>query len=398
MSSYEPLAIAPPGALPRLALVVGTRPEAIKVAPVALAARASGRIEPTVIVTGQHADLAHQALERFGVAVDRRLEPLPDGPRGQDRLLAHLLPGLTDALVASAPSAVLVQGDTASAFAGALAGHLLRLPVAHLEAGLRSFDKANPFPEETYRRAIAPIADLHLAPTEGAAANLAAEGIDRGVHCIGNTVIDAVQAIASGTRLAAPAGAHRRVLVTVHRRENWGAPLRGILAAVKEVVRRVPDIEVVLPVHPNPAVRLPIVEALGGIPRIVLLDPLDHAPFVQALAGSTLVLSDSGGVQEEAPALGVPVLVLRETTERPEAVAAGCARLVGTDPERIVATAVDLLTDEAKRRSMAQVANPFGDGAAAPRAIEAILSHLGLGSAPAPWVAPPVARPMAAAG
>lgn len=380
-----------------LALVVGTRPEAIKVAPVALAASAHGALVPHVIATGQHEALATDALAAFGVVADHRIA-IGSRPGGaQADLFGSLLPALDAEIARVAPAAVVVQGDTASALAGALVATWRQVPLIHLEAGLRSFDKANPFPEETYRRAIAAMADLHLPPTPAAAANLLAESIPASsILCTGNTVIDAALAMAATARDRGgprPPGSQGRrlLLVTVHRRENWGRPLTSILAAITDIVARVPDVEVVLPVHPNPIVREPVLAALGHLDRVRVVEPLDYPAFIDHLAAATLVLSDSGGVQEEAPAFGVPVLVLRETTERPEAIAAGSAALVGTARLAVASRAIELLTHEPERRAMARVSNPFGDGASARRVVDAAWWLVGGGPPPDPWTPDQVA-------
>jgi UDP-N-acetylglucosamine 2-epimerase (non-hydrolysing) len=380
-----------------LAIVVGTRPEAIKLAPVVLAARAGSVVRPIVIATGQHRDLVDPALATFGVAVDHRID-LDDRPRGgQADLFSAVLPRLESLIGELGPHAVLVQGDTASAVCGALAGFWQRVPVVHLEAGLRSFDLGNPFPEEAYRKLIGQVTALHLAPTPRAQAHLLAEGIAaEHVRCIGNTVVDAAQVVAASSegdpRVRAIAERGRRlVLVTVHRRENWGAPLAGILDAIGTIVDAIDDIEVVLPVHPNPLVKGPVLDALGATPRVHVVDPLDYPSLIGALRQATLVLTDSGGIQEEAPAFATPALVLRRTTERPEAVEAGCAALVGTDADEVSARAIALLRDEAARGEMAHADNPFGDGRAAARAIECVAALVGRGQPPAAWA--PTGRP-----
>lgn len=366
-----------------LALVVGTRPEAIKVAPVALAARRS-RLRPVIITTGQHPDAVDDALAEFGLAAD--VEGRLDPERGADQadLVAGMLPMLQRSLSRVAADATLVQGDTASALAGALAGTWHRAPVVHLEAGLRSFDRRNPFPEETYRCAIGALADLHLAPTQAAVDNLVAEGVSRSqVVRIGNTVVDAGRLAARD--LSAAKASPRRVLVTIHRRENWGDPLQQVLDAIHLILAAVPDIEVVIPVHPNPAVGRAIRQSLGDVERVTITEPLGHRAFLGLLASSTLTLTDSGGVQEEAPTFGVPALVLRATTERPEAVEAGTAELVGTDRRAVAARAIELLTDEAARIRMTTSDSPFGDGLSGPRAVASVEWQLGLGPRPAEW-------------
>lgn len=380
----------------RLVVVVGTRPEAIKIAPVVVAARCHHGVEPVVVATGQHHELVDRALEPFGIRVDRRLDLGERRSTSQAELVALLLPRLEAVLADLQPDAVLVQGDTASAMAGALVAVWQRIPVVHLEAGLRSFDVANPFPEETYRRLIADLADLHLSPTPRATANLLAEGVPaHDIVQVGNTVVDAALHAADLGRGSAPGiGPDRRlVLVTVHRRENWGEPLADVLAAVRQLIDRFADIEVVVPAHPNPLVRGPVEAAAVGCPRLHVVEPMDHPDLIADIRAATLVLTDSGGIQEEAPAFGTPVLVLRTTTERPEAVEAGCAELVGTEVAAIVARAGALLGDEDQRQLMATVVNPFGDGRSGRRTVEAVAWRLGLGDRPADWGAPQGDRP-----
>jgi UDP-N-acetylglucosamine 2-epimerase (non-hydrolysing) len=372
-------------------LVGGTRPEALKLAPLAQVLHRQPTVRPVIVATGQHPSMFHQGLAAFGLEPDRdiRLRRETGTPA---ELTAQLTPELDGALAADTPAAVVVQGDTSTALVGALAAFWRRIPVTHLEAGLRSHDLAAPFPEEANRKLISQVAALHLAPTTAAAMNLAAEGIpEAGVEVVGNTVVDAVLTVADrSTRFTHPglgaaerglADGQRLVLVTVHRRESWGEPLRAVLAAVRDLLAAHPDITAVLPVHPNPVVRADVMSVLGDHPRVVIIDPLDYPDLVWVLARSTLVLSDSGGIQEEAPSFGVPVLVLREVTERTEAVDAGCALLLGTDRERIVSTAGRLLDDDAARVRMTSRGNPFGDGHAADRAAQAIAGLIGLGGA-----------------
>lgn len=373
-------------------LVGGTRPEALKLAPLAEALRRQRALRPVVVATGQHPSMFHQGLAAFGLQPDHdiRLRRETGSPA---ELTARLTPELDGALAADAPDAVVVQGDTTSALVGALTAFWRQIPVTHLEAGLRSHDLTAPFPEEANRKLISQVTALHLAPTRAAALNLAAEGVpESAVEVVGNTVVDAVLAVAERcTRFTHPALAaaergladgQRLVLVTVHRRESWGAPLRSVLAAVRDLLAVHPDVTAVVPVHPNPAVRADVVSVLGEHPRVVVTDPLDYPDLVWVLARSTLVLSDSGGIQEEAPSFGVPVLVLREVTERTEAVDAGCALLLGTDRERIAGTAGWLLDDDAARVRMTSRGNPFGDGHAADRAATAIARLIGLAGAP----------------
>lgn len=384
--------------LPRVHLVVGTRPEAVKMAPLALALRRAGVVEPVVVATGQHPEMVAQSLDAFGLTPDVVIE-LDRTTGEQPELVAQLVPAL-DAVVAGS-AAVVVQGDTTSALVGGLVAMWQRIPVVHLEAGLRSGDLAAPFPEEANRRLLSVFADLHLAPTERAADALRSEGVpDERLLLVGNTVVDAV--IATAAAVTAPdapepadprlAEVHRRVaegsarlmLVTAHRRESWGAPLARVLTAVEQVVEAHPDLLCVVPAHPNPAVRAQVDAALQAHPRILVTGPLPYPELCRLLARSAVVLSDSGGIQEEAPSLDVPVLILREVTERMEAVEAGWAQLVGTDVAQIVASAKDVLGGG---RVLPSTGNPFGDGLAAQRSAAAIAWLLGHGDRPAPFVA-----------
>ncbi len=354
--------------------VIGTRPEAIKLSPVVLAARAAGH-PCRVCTTGQHADLVRPVLEHFGVAVDRELAlARPELSAFTGAALEAL-----GALIAElTPAVVVVQGDTSSALAGGLAGHYARVPVVHVEAGLRSGDPSAPFPEETHRVLLSHLSALHCAPTAQAARALASEGRSRVVQ-VGNPVIDAVRlslpALDRKTaELAArfPFAARRLLLATVHRRESFGAPLERICRALARIVERFDDVELALPVHPHPEVAGTVRRLLGGRARAHLLEPLSYLELLWLLRAAHLVLTDSGGLQEEAPALGRPLLVLRDVTERPEGVAAGAARLVGTREEPIVEAASALLSDPAAWAAMAEVRPLYGDGHAA----EAIVGHV----------------------
>ncbi|WP_337820693.1 non-hydrolyzing UDP-N-acetylglucosamine 2-epimerase [Amycolatopsis sp. A1MSW2902] len=386
------------GDAPVVWLIAGTRPEAIKMAPVVQELRRSGRLDPVLVATGQHPELVDQVLAAFSLTPDLRLT-LNRVDGGQPELFSQLVTGL-DALAAQRPpAAVLVQGDTTSTVAGAMVAFWRKIPVVHLEAGLRSFDLQSPFPEELNRRLVTQTASLHLAPTPAAAQNLRAESIDDSVLLVtGNTVVDAISRVTDrGVSFAdsavgdvvesATRGECRLVLVTAHRRESWGEPLTRILSAVDTLLARHPDVRVLLPMHPNPAVQEAVREALAGHPRVVLTPALPYEQTAAAIAASSLVLSDSGGIQEEAPTFKVPVLVLRDTTERMEAVNAGCAKLVGTDADLIVDTASKLLTDPAQRAAMSTRANPFGDGRAAERTEQAVAWLLGLtDEVPEPFV------------
>ncbi|MGY0232287.1 non-hydrolyzing UDP-N-acetylglucosamine 2-epimerase [Longispora urticae] len=363
-------------------LIVGTRPEAIKIAPLVLAARAAGRVTPVIVATGQHPTMVAEALAAFGLDVDVALT-LDRRTGTQPELVTQILTGLDAHLAATNPAAVVVHGDTTSTLAGALAAFWRRIPVVHLEAGLRSGDLASPFPEEANRRLVGQISQLNLAPTTRAEENLRREGVPGDIALTGNTVVDAALAVAARNHPVGDpriedilAGGHRIILVTAHRRESWGEPLDHILGAVATLHDRYPDLRIVLPSHPNPDVRRQVDNALTHLPRVLVTDPLPYQDLTRLLAASHLVLSDSGGIQEEAPTFGVPVLVLREVTERMEAVEAGCARLVGTDPAAILAAADQLLTDPEQHRRMSTVVNPFGDGTAGAQAEEAIVRML----------------------
>lgn len=364
----------------RILVVFGTRPEAIKLFPVVAALRRDGQFATRVCVTGQHRDMLDQVLAMSGIVPDHDLDLMrPD--QTLDDLTAALLTGIGAVLDSERPDWVVVQGDTASAMAAGLAAYYRRIRVAHVEAGLRSGDIHQPWPEEVNRRILATFAALHFAPTEAAAAALRAEGVPAGaIHVTGNTVIDALHWVVARTAqqpgLAHALTPHERrfagrriIAVTCHRRENFGGGIERIAAAIRALAER-EDVAAIYPVHPNPNVRETVHRVLAGLANVVLLEPLDYPHFARLLALADLVLTDSGGVQEEATALGKPVLVMRETTERGEAVAAGTARLVGTNPQRIVNEAHRLLDDRAAYERMARVHHPFGDGHAAARIAE----------------------------
>ncbi len=363
-------------------VVLGTRPEALKLVPVIEALRSLGT-HPLVCVTGQHRELLDQVLGPAGVRADVDLGlMLPE--QGLNDLVARMLLALSDVFATKTPHRVVVQGDTSTAMAGALAAHHLKIPVSHVEAGLRSGDNGQPWPEEFNRRAIGAIADQHFAPTVRAAQALLAEGVAPDtVHVTGNTVVDALLAmrlrIAADPLICGPvipvlsaAQGRRLILVTCHRRESHGAGLVEIAAGIRALSAR-KDLFFAVALHPNPEVSEPLTTALQGIGNIALLPALDHACFVRLLSAAHIVLTDSGGVQEEAPALGKPVLILRETTERPEGVEAGTARLVGARAQRIVAETCHLLDSPKAYALMARAHSPFGDGMAAER-IAAILT------------------------
>lgn len=365
-----------------VAVLAGTRPEMIKLAPVVKALRREA-VETMLVATAQHREMLDQVLDVFGLTPDLDLDIMrPDQTLFE--LSARLLPALEQTYARLEPALVVLQGDTTTAFLSALAAYYLRIPVAHVEAGLRTGDKHNPFPEEINRRLISVVADLNFAPTEAAKRNLLDEGIDAAsIHVTGNTVVDALLDVAGRPHdfedetLRGLDWAGRRVLlVTAHRRESFGEPLRRVFQALRSLAERRADVEIVYPVHPNPNVRGTAHELLDGVERVHLIEPLCYPDFVHAMKRAALVLSDSGGVQEEAPSLETPVLVLRERTERPEALEAGATRLVGTDPERIVSAVDELLTDHAAYDAMACAPNPYGDGRAGERIARAVRSFL----------------------
>jgi UDP-N-acetylglucosamine 2-epimerase (non-hydrolysing) len=366
--------------------IFGTRPEAIKLAPVIQELRRRPQaFTCRVCVTAQHREMLDQVLRLFAIDPDYDLDLMRED-QSPIQVAAAALTGIEPILRQEHPDWVLIQGDTTTAAAAALAGAFAGSRVAHVEAGLRSFDRRQPFPEEINRRIAGVVADLHFAPTETARANLLREGVASAtIHVTGNTVIDALQWTAAqpcdlsqilrNGRAEVPSRT-RLLLVTAHRRENLGEGMASICSAIRTLAtRHAQDLHILFPVHRNPHVQQPVRQWLAGIPNISLLDPLDYLPLVHVMKRSYLILTDSGGIQEEAPTLGVPVLVMREVTERPEAVAAGTARLVGTGTEQIVAEAETLLADETAHRAMARAGNPYGDGRAARRIADILESH-----------------------
>ena len=363
---------------PLIMTVYGTRPEAIKVAPVIKALETSEEFKSVTVVTGQHREMLDQVNEIFGIAPDYDLDIMSHG-QTLAQIFARVMEQLDPILADLKPDAVVVQGDTSTSTAAALAAFYRQIPVVHLEAGLRSGDIMSPFPEEANRKITSQIASLHLAPTLRSLANLVAGGVQlEDIAVTGNTVIDALyMAVERRTAFTdqaverVAASGRRIVLVTTHRRENWGDAMEGVGRALARVARRFPDTEIVLPVHRNPVVREAVLPHLDGLANVTVTEPLAYGEFTHLLSLSTLVLTDSGGLQEEAPSLGKPVLVMRDNTERPEAVEAGTARLIGTDEDRIVAEVARLLTSEIAYAAMAQSVNPYGDGQSAARTIEA---------------------------
>ncbi|WP_369375809.1 non-hydrolyzing UDP-N-acetylglucosamine 2-epimerase [Promicromonospora sp. Populi] len=363
--------------------IYGTRPEAIKVAPVVAALAADDRFDSVTVVTGQHREMLDQVNGVFDIVPDHDLDIMSSG-QTLAQIFARVVTRLDPILEARRPDAVIVQGDTSTSTAAALTAFYRKIPVIHLEAGLRSHDIASPFPEEANRRITSQIAALHLAPTLRSLANLVAEGARlEDIVVTGNTVIDALYlAVERRTPFTEPAVARatasdrRIVLVTIHRRESWGDAMAGVGRALARIARRFPDVEIVLPVHRNPVVRDAVLPHLDGLTNVTVTEPLGYGEFTHLLSLSTLVLTDSGGLQEEAPSLGKPVLVMRDNTERPEAVEAGTARLIGTAEERVVAEVTRLLTDDAAYAAMAQAVNPYGDGRSARRVLDATLQLL----------------------
>jgi UDP-N-acetylglucosamine 2-epimerase (non-hydrolysing) len=382
----------------RILVILGTRPEAIKLFPVIRALEAEPRLATTVAVTGQHREMVDQILGPFGITPDHDLDIMrPD--QALNDIVCRVIPRLETLYAETRPRLVLVQGDTTSAFCAGLAAFHRRIGVAHVEAGLRSFNRFHPYPEEANRRMLTTVTDLHLAATPWSADNLVREGIGRDAIVItGNPVIDSLfQTLERRDLLAAhrvrevPLGeGDPLVLITLHRRENWLAtaeaagdtPLEQVLGAIAAAAREFPGTRFVYPVHRNPRVQEPARRRLGGLPNVHLLEPLPYIPFVDLLARATVVLTDSGGIQEEAPSLGVPVLVARETTERPEGLEAGSNMLVGTAPDVVLGELRRHLRGHERRTGALPRPNPFGDGRAGERIRDAVLHHLGMGDRP----------------
>jgi UDP-N-acetylglucosamine 2-epimerase (non-hydrolysing) len=370
----------------RVLSVFGTRPEAVKMAPVVRQLKSTPGIESFVCVTAQHRQMLDQVLDLFAISPDVDLDLMRED-QSLSRLSAAIFTALDPVLTEYRPDWVLVQGDTTTVAIAALLAYYRRIKVGHVEAGLRTHDKWQPFPEEINRRVAGVAADLHFAPTEWARQNLLREGVaDRQIALTGNPVIDALQVVAAQPmpesvgsllrKLNIEEKGKRLILVTAHRRENFGDPLENICAALKQLASR-GDLEIVYPVHLNPNVQEPVNRLLGGVPHVTLLPPMDYLPLVHLMKRAALVLTDSGGIQEEAPAFGIPVLVLREVTERPEGVQSGTLKLVGTDSHRIEAEASRLLDNPTEYTRMAKAVNPFGDGHAAEKIVHALLNFNG---------------------
>ena len=365
--------------------VFGTRPEAIKMAPVVLELKKHpDQIQTIVAVTAQHRQMLDQVLDLFQIRPDYDLDIMSQGQTLYD-ITTRSLQGLKSVMEVEKPDLVLVHGDTTTTFAGALAAYYQQIPVGHVEAGLRTGNIYSPFPEEMNRKLTGAIAAIHFSPTMTARGNLLREGIDKdAIFVTGNTVIDALMTtVDEGYDFedeelqSVDFQNHRIILLTTHRRENLGEPMRHIYKALRQIIEEIPDTEIVFPVHRNPLVRKVVEEELSGVDRIHLIEPMEYEPFANLMHHSCLVLTDSGGIQEEAPSLGKPVLVLRNTTERPEAVEAGTVRLIGTDRDRVYEETKRLLTDKAAYDAMSNAVNPYGDGQASRRIVQAILYTFG---------------------
>lgn len=356
----------------KIVVIFGTRPEAIKLCPVVLALQANPAFDCRVCVTGQHKEMLYQVLDVFGVKPDVDLGLMRPN-QTLSGLTTRAIAALDEYLVREKPDIVMVQGDTTTVFAGALAAFYNHIPVAHVEAGLRTWNMESPWPEEANRVLTTRLAKWHFCPTENNKANLLREGVDpSGIHVTGNTVIDALMIAKEKVRDLVDD--RRRVLITGHRRENFGQGFEHICRAIKKLATEFADVEFIYPVHLNPNVQEPVHRLLGGLSNVSLIAPQSYLPFVELMKNAYLILTDSGGVQEEAPSLGKPVLVMRDTTERPEAVAAGAVKLVGTDAEDIYREAKRLLTDHEAYERMASAVNPYGDGHAVSRIVD-ILSR-----------------------
>ena len=369
----------------KLMTVFGTRPEAIKMCPLVLEmGKYPDYIEPIVAVTAQHREMLDQVLELFNIKPDYDLNIMASGQTLYD-ITTKALNGLKEVIEEAKPDMVLVHGDTTTTFAGALAAFYAQVPVGHVEAGLRTGNKYSPYPEEMNRKLTGSIADMHFAPTSTSKANLLKENVNpETILVTGNTVIDALETTVKADYEFADAEfnkifarGNRLILMTTHRRENLGEPMRNVYKALRKVLETHADVEAIFPVHKNPKVREIVHEELGGLDRVHLIEPMDYEPFANLMGKVDIVLTDSGGIQEEAPALGKPVLVLRDTTERPEAVDAGTVKLIGTEYEDVLRETNLLLDDAEHYKKMAEATNPYGDGKACERIIRAILQKNG---------------------
>ena len=360
--------------------IFGTRPEAIKMAPLVKELKSRKEIECIVCVTAQHRQMLDQVLKTFEIVPDYDLDIMKQGQTLSD-ITARVLKGLEEVIQEVKPNIILVHGDTTTTFAGALAAYYNQVDIGHVEAGLRTWNKYSPYPEEMNRQMVGVLADMHFAPTENSKASLLKEGKkEETIFVTGNTAIDAL-ATTVHKNYTHPildwAKGSRMILITAHRRENLGEPMRGMFQAIRRIVEEYPDVKAVYPVHLNPKVREVANEVLGDNEKIKLIDPLEVIDFHNFIANSYLILTDSGGIQEEAPSLGKPVLVLRDTTERPEGIQAGTLKLAGTDEEKIYQLTKQLLEDQEEYRKMSKASNPYGDGKASQRIADAIIQRYG---------------------
>lgn len=364
--------------------VFGTRPEAIKMAPVvAEVEKHPDILEPMIVSTGQHRQMLDQVLKLFGLKVDYDLNIMKHN-QTLTSILTSTLQGLEEIILREKPDMILVQGDTSTSFAAGLAAYYYKVPLGHIEAGLRTFDKWSPFPEEINRKLTTSLADLHFPPTQNSVANLVEEGVSRNsIYLTGNTVIDALLEVVKKNYDLKKIGINlnpdkKNVLVTTHRRESFGKPMENTCRAILRLAERHKDeVEIILPVHKNPVVKDTVSNILGPVDNVKLIDPLDYEPFVHLMRASYIVLTDSGGVQEEAPSLGKPVLVMRDKTERPEAVSAGTVKLVGANEELLFGEANNLIENSEAYNAMSKAINPYGDGRASERIVKAVLFYFG---------------------
>ncbi len=363
----------------RISVIIGTRPEAIKFGPLILAFLKKNDIDLRIILTGQHYELVDQVNELFGIVPNKNLKIMIPG-QTLTRITNEVLMGLKEDFNEYRPQLVLVQGDTTSAFSAALAAFYEKIPVGHVEAGLRTNQILNPYPEEANRRIISQLASIHFAPTKIAYENLKKAGVLGEVYLTGNTVIDSLLFISKETPIPkirnVDFGNQNLILATVHRRENWGDRLKDIARGLKKILDEHIDYTLIIPMHPNKKVRIPIEEILGDHSRAVLTEPLSYDSLVGTLKHTKLILTDSGGLQEEAPTLGIPILVLRDSTERPEAIQYGTAKIVGSDPTKIYEEASKLLTNKKEYQKMSKATNPFGDGKASERIVNYCIKFL----------------------
>lgn len=369
----------------KIALVFGTRPEAIKMAPLAYTLKNSKSFNTQIILTAQHRELLDQVMDLFNLSSDYDLNIMEEGQSLTD-ITTKVLEGLDKIWKEDKPDMVLVHGDTTTTFSASLASFYKKIPIAHVEAGLRTYNKYQPYPEEMNRHLTGVLADLHFAPTKSAKENLLRENVpEKSIFVTGNTVIDAFLFVHRNLGDFKPDGIpifedKKMILVTSHRRENWGEPMRNIALALKEILDKFEDIYIIFPMHPNPIIRKEFLPVIGSHERVFIISPVDYKIMVYLISKSYIVLSDSGGIQEEAPSLGRPVLVLREVTERPEAVKAGTVKLVGTNKDKIVKELSELLTNEDSYERMSSAINPYGDGKASLRIVEILKYYFGLSS------------------